>query len=55
MPAFGRIGTFAGSDEPHPGFKVFMERPSDGGVYRAGRRLGFAGFEFPGYCVLGPN
>jgi hypothetical protein len=32
-----------------------MERPSDGGIYRAGRRLSFAGFEFPGYCVLGPN
>ena len=27
----------------------------DGGIYRAGRRLSFAGFEFPGYCVLGPN
>jgi hypothetical protein len=24
MPAFGPIGTFAGSDEPHPGFKVFV-------------------------------
>jgi hypothetical protein len=24
MPAFGPIGAFAGSDEPHPGFKVFV-------------------------------
>ncbi|HEX2125839.1 MAG TPA: hypothetical protein VHF45_04690 [Thermoleophilaceae bacterium] len=32
-----------------------MERPSDGGVYRAGRRLSFAGFEFPGSCVLDPS
>ena len=24
MPAFGPIGTFAGSDEPHAGFKVFV-------------------------------
>lgn len=24
MPAFGKIGRFAGADEPHPGFKVFV-------------------------------
>jgi hypothetical protein len=29
-----------------------MERPSDGGLYRAGRGLNSANFEFPGYCVL---
>ena len=32
-----------------------MERPSDGGLYRAGRGLGSRGFEFPGYCVLRAN
>jgi hypothetical protein len=32
-----------------------MEQPSDGGIYRAGRELKSAGFEFPGYCLLGPN
>jgi hypothetical protein len=32
-----------------------MERPSDGGLYRPGRGTRSAGFEFPGYCVLGPN
>jgi hypothetical protein len=32
-----------------------MEQPSDGGIYRAGRRLNSASFEFPGYCVLGAN
>jgi hypothetical protein len=32
-----------------------MEQPSDGGIYRAGRGLKSAGFEFPGYCLLGPN
>ena len=32
-----------------------MEQPSDGGIYRAGRELKSANFEFPGYCVLGPN
>ena len=32
-----------------------MEQPSDGGIYRAGRGLKSASFEFPGYCVLGPN
>jgi hypothetical protein len=32
-----------------------MERPSDGGIYRAGRGLESASFEFPGYCLLGPN
>jgi hypothetical protein len=32
------------------------ERPSDGGIYRAGRGLRPArGFEFPGYCVLRAN
>ena len=29
-----------------------MERPSDGGLYRAGRGLNSKNFEFPGYCVL---
>jgi len=32
-----------------------MERPSDGGIYRAGRGLNSASFEFPGYCVLRAN
>ena len=32
-----------------------MERPSDGGIYRAGRGLNSANFEFPGYCVLRAN
>jgi hypothetical protein len=32
-----------------------MERPSDGGIFRSGRAGGSRGFEFPGYCVLGPN
>jgi hypothetical protein len=32
-----------------------MERPSDGGLYRAGRGLNSANFEFPGYCVLRTN
>jgi hypothetical protein len=32
-----------------------MERASDGGLYRAGRGTRSARFEFPGYCVLGPN
>jgi hypothetical protein len=32
-----------------------MERPSDGGLYRSGRGRRSAGFEFPGYCVLGAN
>jgi len=32
-----------------------MEQPSDGGIYRAGRGLRSASFEFPGYCVLGAN
>jgi hypothetical protein len=32
-----------------------MERPSDGGIYRAGRGLNSANFEFPGYCVLRTN
>lgn len=32
-----------------------MERPSDGGIYRAGRGRRSASFEFPGYCVLGSN
>jgi hypothetical protein len=32
------------------------ERPSDGGIYRAGRGLRpRAGFEFPGYCVIRTN
>jgi hypothetical protein len=32
-----------------------MERPSDGGIYRAGRGLNSTNFEFPGYCVLRAN
>jgi hypothetical protein len=32
-----------------------MERPSDGGLYRAGRGFRSAGFEYPGYCVLRSN
>ena len=32
-----------------------MERPSDGGLYRAGRGLNSRNFEFPGYCVLRSN
>jgi hypothetical protein len=32
-----------------------MEQPSDGGIYRAGRGLNSASFEFPGYSVLGAN
>jgi hypothetical protein len=32
-----------------------MERPSDGGIYRAGRGLNSSNFEFPGYCVLRSN
>jgi hypothetical protein len=32
-----------------------MERPSDGGLYRAGRGVNSANFEFPGYCVLRSN
>jgi hypothetical protein len=32
-----------------------MERPSDGGIYRAGRGLNSSNFEFPGYCVLRAN
>jgi hypothetical protein len=32
-----------------------MERPSDGGIYRAGRGGSSANFEFPGYCVLRAN
>jgi hypothetical protein len=32
------------------------ERPSDGGIYRAGRGLrARAGFEFPGFCVIRSN
>jgi hypothetical protein len=31
------------------------ERPSDGGLYRAGRGLNSSNFEFPGYCVLRTN
>jgi hypothetical protein len=32
------------------------ERPSDGGIYRAGRGLRpRSGFEFPGYCVIRTN
>ncbi len=38
------------------GENVFvMERPSDGGLYRAGRGLNSKNFEFPGYCVLRTN
>jgi hypothetical protein len=32
-----------------------MERPSDGGIYRAGRGLNSSNFEFPGYCVIRSN
>ena len=32
-----------------------MDRPSDGGIYRAARGRGAAGFEFPGYCVVRSN
>ena len=32
-----------------------MERPSDGGIYRAGHGFHSQSFEQPGYCVLGPN
>ena len=32
-----------------------MERPSDGGIYRAGRGLNSSNFEFPGYCVIRAN
>jgi hypothetical protein len=32
-----------------------MERPSDGGLYRAGRGLNSKNFEWPGYCVLRTN
>ena len=32
-----------------------MERPSDGGIYRAGRGLNSANFEFPGYCLIRAN
>lgn len=32
-----------------------MERPSDGGIYRAGRGLNSSNLEFPGYCVLRAN
>ena len=32
-----------------------MERPSDGGIYRAGRGLNSTNFEFPGYCVIRGN
>ena len=32
-----------------------MERPSDGGLYRADRGLNSSNFEWPGYCVLGTN
>ena len=32
-----------------------MERPSDGGLFRAGRGFRSAGFEFPGYCVVRSN
>ena len=32
-----------------------MERPSDGGIYRAGRGLNSRNFEFPGYCVIRAN
>jgi hypothetical protein len=32
-----------------------MERPSDGGIYRAGRGLNSTNFEYPGYCVLRNN
>ncbi|MGH2848674.1 MAG: hypothetical protein ACRDL0_22170 [Thermoleophilaceae bacterium] len=32
-----------------------MERPSDGGIYRAGRGRHSSNFEFPGYCVIRSN
>ena len=32
-----------------------MERPSDGGLFRAGRGTSSAGFEHSGYCVLRSN
>jgi hypothetical protein len=32
-----------------------MERPTDGGIYRAGRGMHSANFESPGYCVLRTN
>jgi hypothetical protein len=32
-----------------------MERPSDGGIYRAARGLNSANFEFPGYCLIRAN
>jgi len=32
-----------------------IERPTDGGLFRAGRGLSPAGFEQPGYCVLRSN
>jgi hypothetical protein len=32
-----------------------MERPSDGGLYRAGRGGNSANFEFPGYCIIRAN
>jgi hypothetical protein len=32
-----------------------MERPSDGGLFRAGRGLNSKNFEWPGYCVLRTN
>ena len=32
-----------------------MERPSDGGIYRAGRGLNSTNFEFPGYCLIRSN
>lgn len=32
-----------------------MERPSDGGIYRAGRGVSSTGFEYPGFCVLRTN
>jgi hypothetical protein len=43
--------------ERHGVENVFLaERPSDGGIYRAGRGLRpRRGFEFPGYCVIRGN
>lgn len=32
-----------------------MERPSDGGIFRAARGRGPGNFEFPGYCVIRSN
>jgi hypothetical protein len=32
-----------------------MERPTDGGIFRAGRGTRSAGFDQPGYCVLRSN